>query len=72
VAGAAAIAAFLAERCGRGDLVARPTAANRQPAVAMLRRTGDRGLVPYRLVLLDVQGGRIVALHAFATRPRRR
>jgi RNA polymerase sigma-70 factor, ECF subfamily len=69
VAGAAAIAAFMAERCRQGDLVAQATAANRQPAVAMLRRTGDGDLAPHRLVLLDVEDGRIVRLHAFPTTP---
>jgi RNA polymerase sigma-70 factor (ECF subfamily) len=67
VHGAAEIGAFMASGCGVLGYVARPTAANRQPAVEMLERTGD-GLVLRRLVLLDVEGGRIARLHAFAQR----
>jgi RNA polymerase sigma-70 factor (ECF subfamily) len=70
--GAPAIGAFMADRCGARDLVARPTAANRQPAVAMYERMADGGLALHRLLLLDVQGGRIVRLHAFAQRDQAR
>jgi RNA polymerase sigma-70 factor (ECF subfamily) len=60
--GAVEIAAFLARRaCGPDALVALPTAANRQPAVAMHEAAGAL----HRLVLLDVQDGRIARLHAF-------
>jgi len=64
--GAAAIGAFMERVSARYDLVATPSAANRQPAVAMYERTGDGGLVPHRLLLLDVEDGRIAQLHAFA------
>ena len=60
VTGAAAIGAFLARKREARRLVARATAANRQPAVAMW--DGD---TLHRLVLLDVEGDRIAALHAF-------
>jgi RNA polymerase sigma-70 factor (ECF subfamily) len=63
--GAVAIGAFLQRVSSRLDLVARPSAANRQPAVALYERTRDGGLVPHRLLLLDVEDGRIVRLHAF-------
>jgi RNA polymerase sigma-70 factor (ECF subfamily) len=62
--GAAAIGAFMARVAARHELVATPTAANRQPAVALYERT-DGGLVPHRLLLLDVEDGRIAQLHAF-------
>lgn len=61
VAGAAAIGAFLARTCGASRLVAKATWANRQPAVGMWD-----GEELHRLVLLDVEDGRIAALHAFA------
>jgi RNA polymerase sigma-70 factor, ECF subfamily len=64
VAGAAAVGAFLARVCGASRLVATATSANRQPAVAMW--DGDE---LHRLVLLDVEGGRIAALHAFTPSP---
>ena len=64
--GAAAIGAFMERVSARYDLVATPSAANRQPAVALYERTGDGGLVPHRLLLLDVEDGRIAQLHAFA------
>jgi RNA polymerase sigma-70 factor, ECF subfamily len=63
--GAAAIGAFLQRVSSRLDLVAKPSAANRQPAVALYERTRDAGLVPHRLLLLDVEDGRIAQLHAF-------
>ena len=62
--GAAAIGAFMARVAARHDLVVTPSAANRQPAVALYERT-DGGLVPHRLLLLDVEDGRIAQLHAF-------
>jgi RNA polymerase sigma-70 factor (ECF subfamily) len=64
VSGATAIGAFLARRREARRLVARATAANRQPAVAMWE-----GEKLHRLVLLDVEGGRIAALHAFTPSP---
>jgi hypothetical protein len=63
--GAAAIGAFMERVASRCDLVATPSAANRQPAVALYERTRDGGLVPHRLLLLDVEDGRIAQLHAF-------
>ena len=63
--GAAAIGAFMERVSARYDLVATPSAANRQPAVALYERTGDGGLLPHRLLLLDVEDGRIAQLHAF-------
>ena len=63
--GAAAIGAFMERVSARYDLVATPSAANRQPAVALYERTRDGGLVPHRLLLLDVEDGRIAQLHAF-------
>ena len=63
--GAAAIGAFMERVSERYDLVATPSAANRQPAVALYERTGDGGLLPHRLLLLDVEDGRIAQLHAF-------
>jgi len=63
--GAAAIGAFMERVSARYDLVAMASAANRQPAVALYERTGDGGLVPHRLLLLDVEDGRIAQLHAF-------
>ena len=42
--GAAAIGAFMERVSARHDLVATPSAANRQPAVALYERTGDGGL----------------------------
>ena len=65
VDGAAAIGAFMAAAGRPHRLVATPTAANRQPAVLMQERTATGGLVPHRLVLLDVDGDRIAALRAF-------
>jgi RNA polymerase sigma-70 factor (ECF subfamily) len=62
--GAEAIGAFMAGVAARHELVATPTAANRQPAVALYERA-DGGLVPHRLLLLDVEDGRIARLHAF-------
>ena len=63
--GAAEIGAFMERVSARRDLVAMHSAANRQPAVALYERTGDGRLEPHRLVLLDVEDGRIVRLHAF-------
>ncbi len=63
--GAAAIGAFMERVSARYDLVATPSSANRQPAVALYERTGDGGLLPHRLLLLDVEDGRIAQLHAF-------
>ena len=63
--GAAAIGAFMERVSARYDLVATASGANRQPAVAMYERTREGGLVPHRLLLLDVEDGRIAQLHAF-------
>jgi RNA polymerase sigma-70 factor, ECF subfamily len=65
IQGAAEIGAFMERVAARFDLVATPSAANRQPAVALHERTGDGGLVPHRLLLLDVEDGRIAQVHAF-------
>jgi RNA polymerase sigma-70 factor (ECF subfamily) len=65
IAGAAEIGSFMERAAARHDLVATPSAANRQPAVALYERTGDGGLVLHRLLVLDVSDGRIARLHAF-------
>ena len=67
IAGAAAIGAFFAQvRGGLGRLVATATSANGRPAVALREHTPDGSSRPHRLLVLDVDGDRIAALHAYA------
>jgi RNA polymerase sigma-70 factor (ECF subfamily) len=49
--------------CRGGRLV--PVSANGAPAVAQHRRAVDGTFEPFALLLLDVAGGRIAAIHAF-------
>ncbi len=65
IRGAAEIGVFMERVAARYDLVATPSAVNRQPAVALHERRRDGGLELHRLLVLDVSDGRIVRLHAF-------
>jgi hypothetical protein len=65
VVGAAAIGAFFAAVSENLRLVATATSANGRPAVAMRERAADGRSRPHRLLVLDVAGDRIVALHAY-------
>jgi RNA polymerase sigma-70 factor (ECF subfamily) len=65
VCGAEAIGAFFARVRRAGNLTATAASANGQPAVAFHEHDEDGASRPHRLVLLDVQDGRIAKLHAF-------
>jgi RNA polymerase sigma-70 factor (ECF subfamily) len=68
LSGAIEIARFLREVPGGGDLRTlklTPTWANGRPAVAIHRRTADRGLVPHGISVLQVEDGRIVQIDSF-------
>jgi RNA polymerase sigma-70 factor (ECF subfamily) len=65
VVGARAIGAFFSGVRGRhGQLIATATSANGQPAVAIRERAANGRLLAHRLLVLDVQDGKIVRLHA--------
>ncbi len=66
--GAAEIALFFRETAGGGDLSRiQLTArwANGRPAVAIHRRTEDRGLIPHGISVLETDGERIVRIDTF-------
>ena len=68
VAGAAQIVRFFRERAAGGDLARltlEPTWANGRPATAIYRRDDDGSLIPHGISVLEIDGGRIVAIHAF-------
>jgi RNA polymerase sigma-70 factor (ECF subfamily) len=66
ILGARAIGAFMAVACGGpGRLLATATWANGRPAVALREQTDDGTSRPHRLLVLDVDGGEITALHAY-------
>jgi hypothetical protein len=65
VTGAAAVAAFLVRVRDAEHLTGAPTWANGQPAIAIQERGESGALSPHRLLVLDVEGDRIVGLHAF-------
>ncbi len=64
VTGARAIGAFFAEVRSRRDLAARAVLANGLPALALRERAEDGALLPHRLLVLEVEDGRVVRLHA--------
>lgn len=66
--GAVQIARFLRETAGGGDLARfklTPTRANGRAAVAIYRRTEDRGLVPHGISVLEIEGEQIVGIDSF-------
>jgi RNA polymerase sigma-70 factor (ECF subfamily) len=65
VVGAAAIGAFFARVLRVARLTAEPTSANGQPAIAMREHLADGTSRPHRLLVLEVEDDRIVALHAY-------
>ena len=68
VLGALEIARFLSTVPAGGDMTATvftPTRANARPAVVMHRRRDDGTLEPHGIQVVEVEGDRIVALHAF-------
>jgi RNA polymerase sigma-70 factor, ECF subfamily len=64
IAGARAIGAFFADVRSRRQLTARAVLANGLPALALHERRGDGALLPHRLLVLEVEGDRVVRLHA--------
>src|SRR5256885_648215 len=68
VFGAVEIARFFSTVPAGGDMTAHlftPTRANGRPAVVMHRRRDDGTLEPHGIQVVEVEGDRIVALHAF-------
>jgi RNA polymerase sigma-70 factor (ECF subfamily) len=66
VVGAAAIAAFFASVRGPAErLSATAMSANGRPAVALREHAADGTSQPHRLLVLDIEGDRIVTLHAY-------
>jgi RNA polymerase sigma-70 factor (ECF subfamily) len=68
VAGAAQIVRFFRERAAGGDLARltlEPTRANGRPATVIYRQGEDGSLIPHGISVLEIDGGRIVAIHAF-------
>jgi RNA polymerase sigma-70 factor, ECF subfamily len=65
VTGAAAVAAFLVRVRRAEQLTGAVTWANGQPAIAIRERSEHGDLRPHRLLVLDVDDGRITGLHAF-------
>jgi RNA polymerase sigma-70 factor, ECF subfamily len=68
VFGAVEIARFFSTVPAGGDMTAyvfTPTRANGRPAVVMHRRYADGSLVPHGIQVVEMEGDRIVALHAF-------
>ena len=66
--GAVEIARFLRQVAGGGDLSRMqltPTWANGRPAVAIHRRTEDRGLIPHGISVLEIEDGQIVRIDSF-------
>ena len=64
IAGAGAIGAFFSGVLGALDLEASAVFANGLPALALRERAEDGALTPHRLLVLEVEDGRIVRLHA--------
>ncbi len=48
----------------RRELTARAALANGLPALALQERSADGALHPHRLLVLEVEGARVVRLHA--------
>jgi RNA polymerase sigma-70 factor (ECF subfamily) len=67
LAGAPAVAAFLARVRGAEHLTGTATWANGQPAIAIQERGESGELRPHRLLVLDIEGDRIACLHAFGS-----
>jgi RNA polymerase sigma-70 factor (ECF subfamily) len=65
VVGARAIGAFFAHVLGDLDLAATAVLANGLPAVALRERAEDGTLRPHRLLVLELEDGHIVRLHAY-------
>jgi RNA polymerase sigma-70 factor (ECF subfamily) len=65
VAGAPAVAAFLARVRRAGHLTGTTTWANGQPAIAIQERSESGELRPHRLLVLDIEDDEITGLHAF-------
>ncbi|HEX4107899.1 MAG TPA: RNA polymerase subunit sigma-70 [Solirubrobacteraceae bacterium] len=68
LSGAVEIARFFRETATGGDLRRMrlsPTSANGRPAVAIHRRTEDRGLMPHGISVLEIVDGRIAGIDAF-------
>jgi RNA polymerase sigma-70 factor (ECF subfamily) len=65
VMGGEAVAAFLRRVRAAGGLTGRLTRANGLPAIALRERAAEGESRPHRLLVLQVAGGRIEALHAF-------
>ncbi|MGZ4295722.1 MAG: sigma-70 family RNA polymerase sigma factor [Solirubrobacteraceae bacterium] len=68
VIGAVEVVRFFRERAAGGDLARlrlEPTSANGRPAVAIYRRADDGALIPHGISVLEIDGGRIVAIDAF-------
>ena len=66
IVGAGAIGAFFARVLGALDLEASAVFANGLPALALRERADDGALTPHRLLVLEVEDGRIVRLHAYS------
>ena len=64
IAGAGAIGAFFARVLGALDLETSAVFANGLPALALRERAENGALTPHRLLVLEVEDGRIVRLHA--------
>ena len=68
ITGARAIGAFFADVRSRRELTARAALANGLPALALQERSADGALHPHRLLVLEVEGERVVRLHAHGDR----
>ena len=64
IAGAGAIGAFFARVLGALDLETSAVFANGLPALALRERAENGALTPHRLLVLELEDGRIVRLHA--------
>jgi RNA polymerase sigma-70 factor, ECF subfamily len=68
VVGSLAIVRFFREVAARGDLAQlrlEPTWANGRPATAIFRPGEDGSMTAHGISVLEIDGGRIVAIHAF-------
>jgi RNA polymerase sigma-70 factor (ECF subfamily) len=68
VIGSLQIVRFFREVAGGGDLARlrlEPTWANGRPATAIFRRDSDGSMIPHGISVLEVDDGRVVAIHAF-------
>jgi RNA polymerase sigma-70 factor (ECF subfamily) len=66
IVGARAIGAFFARVLGALDLNAEAVLANGLPAVALQERVADGTFEPHRLLVLEVEDGRVVRLCAYS------